>query len=214
MEVRLTYLDVTAMRDMSAAGILARDISASLNIPYDNVKSVLNGRTWNFALPTNVGTDTIISPMCPQLMVDRDGGVFKLSGRRLKQSSTNSGYLRVSVYTDGRKGSMQVHRLVAAAFCPGFNPELCVNHKNGIKTDNRASNLEWVSALENSRHAARLGLSNAKGEANPKARLSNKDVVQIREEISGGAVLCEIARRYGVSPTTIWHIKNGAWKHI
>jgi hypothetical protein len=49
-----------------------------------------------------------------------------------------------------------LHRLVAMAFCSGFQESAVVNHKNGIKGDNRAENLEWVSQAENNIHAFRV----------------------------------------------------------
>ena len=55
-----------------------------------------------------------------------------------------------------------VHRLVASAFVENENQKDCINHKNGIKTDNYFENLEWVTKAENNRHAFRTGL-NRKG---------------------------------------------------
>ncbi|MFT4271832.1 MAG: NUMOD4 motif-containing HNH endonuclease [Pantoea sp.] len=63
----------------------------------------------------------------------------------------NTGYLQVKI--SGKKYS--VHRLIALAFCDGYSPELVVNHKNGVRDDNRAENLEWVTHSENLRHAYR-----------------------------------------------------------
>lgn len=60
-------------------------------------------------------------------------------------------YLQIKV--KGKKYS--AHRLVAMAFCPGFSDGLVVNHKNGIRDDNRAENLEWVTQAYNCEHAFR-----------------------------------------------------------
>lgn len=89
------------------------------------------------------------------LVVSSIGEVFTLKNGtlyRLRQSVTHNGYLSVGVFCNGISRSFRVHRLVAMAFLDNTNSCPCVNHKNGIKTDNRLENLEWVSHLENSRH--------------------------------------------------------------
>lgn len=59
------------------------------------------------------------------------------------------GYACVSLY--GR--SVKIHRLVAETFIPNPNKFKCVNHINGIKTDNRVENLEWCTQKYNVHHA-------------------------------------------------------------
>ncbi|MBH2967524.1 HNH endonuclease [Serratia ureilytica] len=66
------------------------------------------------------------------------------------------GYLTVGINRSGKQHRKTIHRLVAKAFCRGSGE--IVNHKNGVKTDNRASNLEWCTASENELHAYRTGL--------------------------------------------------------
>lgn len=66
-----------------------------------------------------------------------------------------NGYIHVNL--DG--GQFTVHRLVALHFIPNPYGHEYVNHKNGIKSDNRVENLEWVSAERNSHHAWETGLN-------------------------------------------------------
>lgn len=63
-----------------------------------------------------------------------------------------TGYAQVRI----KKRKMNVHRLVAFAHCPGFSEGLVVNHKNGIRSDNRAENLEWVTQAYNNAHGFRV----------------------------------------------------------
>lgn len=78
-------------------------------------------------------------------------GIRRVGGVTLKPfMSTATGYLQV-VFADRKKHS--VHRLVAHAFCGGYFDGAVVNHKNGVKTDNRALNLEWVTQGQNNQHA-------------------------------------------------------------
>ena len=73
------------------------------------------------------------------------------SGRILKpQVNKTGGYLQVMLYKPGRvRPRFSVHRLVAEAFVPNPLNKPQVNHINEDKLDNRACNLEWVTASEN-----------------------------------------------------------------
>lgn len=66
---------------------------------------------------------------------------------------TNTGYNAVTLSINKSKKPYLIHRLVAEAFIPNPENKPQINHKNGVRTDNSISNLEWVSNLENQIHS-------------------------------------------------------------
>jgi NUMOD4 motif len=80
----------------------------------------------------------------------------------LRGSKTNDGYVRVFLTKDGEDKGILVHRLVAAAFLLHDFKLDQVNHKNGIKDDNRVINLEWTNGSGNMFHAYANNLKIAK----------------------------------------------------
>ena len=77
-------------------------------------------------------------------------------GRLLRPHVTGSGYQQVMLSRMGQRSWYTVHRLVGVAFVPNPAGAPQINHKNGVKTDNRSSNLEWVSMSENLQHRHRV----------------------------------------------------------
>ena len=69
-----------------------------------------------------------------------------------------NGYKRVCLCVNKTENKKRVHILVAKAFIPNHNNYPIVNHKNGIKTDNRVENLEWCTYKQNAQHAIQTGL--------------------------------------------------------
>ena len=78
--------------------------------------------------------------------------------RPVKGTPDKKGYLRFRPTINRKKKSFKVHRIVALAFIPNPENKPHVNHINGIKSDNRAENLEWVTCKENAEHAMKNGL--------------------------------------------------------
>lgn len=70
----------------------------------------------------------------------------------MAQEEQRNGYLSVHLRNKGIERRASVHRLVAEAFIPNPDGLRDVNHKNGIKTDNRLENLEWMSHSDNMKH--------------------------------------------------------------
>ena len=146
---------------------------------------------------------------------------YKWGGKWLKSNTTRKGdwYMSISFRKTNRKG-FKVHRLVAQAYIPNpLNlPE--VNHKNGIKTDNRVENLEWCNRKQNIEHGKIISPTEQRafrrGSENHWAKLSEKSVSNIKRQYAKGKTSHgKLAKKYLVSTNTIGTIIRGiVWKHV
>jgi hypothetical protein len=112
-----------------------------------------------------------------RVVVDRNGVEKFKSGKIIKLHTDKKGYCRYRLSENSNAKTCKIHRLVAEAFINNTENLPQVNHKNGIKHDNRVCNLEWITNEENMRHSIKTGLKVfKKGLENKKTKL---DIFQI-----------------------------------
>jgi hypothetical protein len=132
----------------------------------------------------------------------------------LHPHANSSGYLRVSMNLEGEQREYFIHRLVAECFVENPDNKKIVNHKDGDKHNNTASNLEWCTNGENNKHAFALGLKKPTvhyGRNNSNTKLSAEEVMWIRAMYTPGSLKygqCAMARKFGVAQSSIWAIVN------
>lgn len=137
-------------------------------------------------------------------------------GLVLKQHTDQGGYKKILLAKDGGGGKWYtVHRLVLEAFVEPCPVDHNANHRNGVKSDNRVENLEWVTRSENQVHAYETGLQ-GRGEDHGRAKLTDEQVRTIRREYKGDwGEQGRIAAEYGVSQNLVSKILRGTiWGHL
>ncbi len=149
---------------------------------------------------------------------DHPGNRWRGRLHRLKPSDNGRGYLRVRC--GGR--SVCVHLLVAAAFLGPKPAGTEVNHKDGIKTNNRRDNLEYVTRSENMKHCHRMGMAkNPSGADHHMSKLTAERVAELRQEyaalrVSGrlpDGAMKRLQAKYGMSDTGITCIaRRKTWR--
>lgn len=131
----------------------------------------------------------------------------------------SNGYEQLSMTINEKRYTAIVHRLVAKQFIPNLENKPQVNHKNGIRDDNRVCNLEWCTQSENLKHSFRelnRERRDMKGEKNTRSILNEQQVLEIRRLYEKeGKTNLELSKIYNMNPPAIWKIIHRyTWKHI
>lgn len=157
--------------------------------------------------------------------IDEQGRIWRISVRKgLKNGGSHlilvkkrriekilpSGYLMVRAMIDGKRVVGQASRLVWQYFYGDIPEGMVINHKNGFKDDNRPKNLEVTTYSGNIQHAHKYGLLDQSGQRNPNAKLTNKQVAEIRLVYATEDYTQEqLAKKYDVSFQCISKIVRG-----
>ncbi len=146
-------------------------------------------------------------------IVDTNKGIVVTSKGIARQKMT-SGYYFLKTSFEGKEYNFAIHQIIAVA--GGLNPVgKTINHKNGNKLDNRIENLEVISSRNNMKHAFKNRLIVQDGENSHFAKLTEKDVIEIKNRLRLGESQSSIAKRFGVFQTTISKINIGeTWRNI
>lgn len=120
-----------------------------------------------------------------RVIIRSNGWPHPVRERILKPAKKSDGYLSCALCVDKKLRAFAVHRLVASAFLINSLPDgadATVDHINGVKTDNRAENLEYVTRRENIIRSFKMGLQPSKnGVLNGMAKLTQAQADMIRE---------------------------------
>lgn len=132
----------------------------------------------------------------------------------LTPTLTEKGYLRVQLYKNGIGKRFFVHTLIAKAFVFNRDDKPQVNHEDGIKVNNEATNLAWVTQIENIKHRDKVLGIHFRGENSHKAKLTRDTVKNIRWLLKYSRYTqYEIADIYTISQSVVSKINlNKIWK--
>jgi hypothetical protein len=141
--------------------------------------------------------------------ISKNGNVLsKRTNKILKPTMLKTGYWAICTRVGGRKGkafTFRIARAVMLTFIGEVEGKPIVNHKDGVKTNNRLDNLEWCTYSENTAHAIEMGL------LVHKRKYSSEDMARLLEMMSDKSIR-EVNRLTGVNREVLSLMKKGEYK--
>ena len=167
-----------------------------------------------FYLVSNLGNVKSIDRYVKHNYGDLSRRIQKGGNRNLIFNSDK--YYCVSLGKNGKSKTFTVHRLVAIAFLENPLNLAIVNHKDGIKTNNHYTNLEWCTTQQNTQHTTENNLISF-GENHGMSKLTDMQVLEIREKYKPKGVYSSyrLAVEYNVSRVLINQVvRRKIWKRV
>lgn len=139
---------------------------------------------------------------------------IKRSSKPIKKRLDHKGYWIVILSKNSKPKTLKVHRLLMITFVG--KSDLVVNHKNGVRTDNRLENLEYCTHRENILHGRKyLGHNSVRGELCGASKLNEIKVLAIVTLNKSGFNFSQISKLYNVNRQSIANVCQGkTWGHI
>lgn len=142
------------------------------------------------------------------------GGLMRRKSRILSPNTMRDGYRQVSLCREGVVKCLRVHRLVLMAFVGLPKDGMVACHCDNNPANNNLSNLRWDTLSGNFSDKIENGTSN-RGERNNTSKLTESQAVEIKLLALAGESHASLSRRFGISKTSIYDIKNGrSWAHL
>jgi hypothetical protein len=134
----------------------------------------------------------------PHLTLYKDGRLYNHKTNKFKKwTKDTNGYIKTQIWVAGKPKNVHQHRLLAESFIPNPKCKSQVNHINGIKSDNRIENLEWVTQSENALHSFANGLQ----------KVTKPNMMAVIDKVSGNIYesISDASRKTGWS---VSHLRN------
>lgn len=139
-----------------------------------------------------------------RIQIRSNGSPIIISEKIKKPYLNKSGYVTIALIKNNTTANRYLHRLIAEAFVPNPKRLNVVNHKNGIKSDNRIANLEWCTSSHNNLHAIHTRLRKP-----AKACITEADALKISEMRIQGLTYEEIGAILNIPKYSIGSFLRG-----